>query len=111
MGRSGRPLPAWRATKTPYSASVGDPLSTCSGRGYWQRRGNVGGVSWAAPDVWDGLHRCYGHFDAEDAFAAFQATLELFSKLSRRVAAGFGLNHPTSIEGAVRPHVATLPDL
>lgn len=26
MGRYGRPLPAWHATKTPYSASVGDPL-------------------------------------------------------------------------------------
>jgi len=66
---------------------------------------------WAAPDVWDELHRCYGRFDAEDAFAAFQATLSLFSRLSRRVAAGFGLDHPTRIEEAVRPHMAALPDL
>ncbi len=66
---------------------------------------------WAAPDVWADLHRCYGHFDAEDAFAAFQETLALFSRLSRRVAAGFSLNHPTGIEDAIRPHVAALPDL
>ena len=66
---------------------------------------------WAAPDVWDELHHCYGRFDAEDSFAAFQATLSLFSKLSRRVAASFGLDHPTSIEDAIRPHVAALPDL
>lgn len=66
---------------------------------------------WAAPDVWDGLHRCYGRFNAEDAFAAFRATLGLFSKLSRRVAAGFGLDHPSHIEEAIRPHVAALPDL
>lgn len=66
---------------------------------------------WAAPDMWDELHRCYGRFDAEDAFAAFQATLSLFSKLSRRVAASFGLDHPTHIEGAIRPHVAAIPDL
>ena len=66
---------------------------------------------WAAPDVWDELHRCYGHFDAEDAFAAFQATLSLFSRLSRRVAAGFGIQHPAHIEEAIRPHVAVLPDL
>ena len=26
---------------------------------------------WAAPDVWDQLHRCYGRFDTEDSFAAF----------------------------------------
>ena len=63
---------------------------------------------WAAPDVWDELHRCYGHFDAEDAFAAFQATLDLFS---RRVAAGFGIKHPAHIEDAIRPRVATVPDL
>ncbi|WP_166179527.1 aminoglycoside 6-adenylyltransferase [Rubrobacter tropicus] len=66
---------------------------------------------WAAPDVWDRLHRCYGRFDAGDAFVAFQATLSLFSKLSRRVAAGFGLDHPTRIEEAIRPHVAASPDL
>ncbi len=66
---------------------------------------------WAAPDVWADLHRCYGHFDAEDAFAALQATLELFSGLSRRVATGFGIKHPTHIEDAIRPHVAVLPDL
>ena len=66
---------------------------------------------WAAPDVWDELHRCYGRFDAEDAFAAFQATLGLFSRLSRRVAMGFGLNHPTGIEDTIRPHVAAVPDL
>ena len=66
---------------------------------------------WAAPDVWADLHRCYGHFDAEDAFAAFQATLELFSGLSRRVATGFGIKHPAYIEDAIRPHVAVLPDL
>jgi len=66
---------------------------------------------WAAPDVWDELHCCYGRFDAEDSFAAFQATLSLFSKLSRRVAASFGLDHPDCIEDAIRLHVATLPDL
>lgn len=66
---------------------------------------------WAAPDVWADLHRCYGRFDAEDAFAAFQATLSLFSKLSHRVAASFDLEHPTSIEAAIRPHVATTPNL
>ncbi len=66
---------------------------------------------WAAPDVWAELHRCYGHFDAEDAFAAFQATLSLFSRLSRRVAASFDLDHPTAIENAIRPHVAAVPDL
>lgn len=26
MDRSEKPLPAWRATETPYSTSVGDPL-------------------------------------------------------------------------------------
>lgn len=51
---------------------------------------------WAAPDVWADLHRCYGRFDAEDAFAAFQATLSLFSWLSRRVAAGFASNTRTT---------------
>jgi aminoglycoside 6-adenylyltransferase len=66
---------------------------------------------WAAPDVWADLHRCYGRFDAEDAYAAFRATLELFSGLSRRVAAGFGLEHPARIEDAIRSHVAALPDL
>ena len=66
---------------------------------------------WASPDVWDELHRCYGRFDAEDAFEAFQATVSLFSKLSRRVAVGFGLDHPTHIEGAICPRVAALPDL
>jgi aminoglycoside 6-adenylyltransferase len=66
---------------------------------------------WAAPDVWEDLHHCFGHFDAEDTFAAFQATLDLFSKLSRRVAESFGLDHPTRIEDAIRPHVATIPDL
>jgi aminoglycoside 6-adenylyltransferase len=66
---------------------------------------------WVAPDVWADLHRCYGRFDAEDAFATFQATLELFSRLSRRVAAAFGLDHPTRIEDAIRPYVAALPNL
>lgn len=66
---------------------------------------------WAAPDVWADLYRCYGHFDAEDSFAALQATLDLFSRLSRRVAAGFGLQHPVHIEDAIRPHVAAVPDL
>lgn len=66
---------------------------------------------WAAPDVWADLHRCYGRFDAEDSFAAFRATLELFSRLSRRVAAGFGIDHPTGIEEAIRPYVVALPEL
>lgn len=65
---------------------------------------------WASPDVWDDLHRCFGHFDAEDPFAAFQATLDLFSRLSRRVAAGFGIEHPTHIEEAIRPHLAAVPE-
>ncbi len=66
---------------------------------------------WASPDVWDELHRCYARFDAEDSFAAFQATLNLFSRLSRRVAASFDLDHPAAIEDAIRPHVAVMTDL
>lgn len=66
---------------------------------------------WASPDVWDELHHCYARFDAEDSFAAFQATLNLFSRLSQRVAASFDLDHPIVIEDAIRPHVAVVPDL
>lgn len=66
---------------------------------------------WAAPDVWTDLHRCFGRFDTDDSFAAFQETLNLFSKLSRRVAARFGLDHPNRIEDAIRPHIMVIPDL
>jgi aminoglycoside 6-adenylyltransferase len=66
---------------------------------------------WSSDANWGRLQDAFGRFDPEDAFAALQATADLFADVSRAVARTHGFRHPEEMEAAIRAYVAVLPDL
>ena len=42
--------------------------------------------SWVEPEIWQALHRAFAHFDAEDAWNALFATIELFRRVATETA-------------------------
>jgi aminoglycoside 6-adenylyltransferase len=49
---------------------------------------------WAAPEVQEGLHLAFSHYDMEDTWRALRATMDLFDGSARQVAARWGYDYP-----------------
>jgi aminoglycoside 6-adenylyltransferase len=54
--------------------------------------------SWADPDTWRTLHRCFGHFDGEDSRDAMLETCRLFGRIARETAELLSCTYPEYIE-------------
>ncbi|MEN4911954.1 aminoglycoside 6-adenylyltransferase [Erwinia amylovora] len=57
---------------------------------------------WAGEEIWRRLQTTFGHFDAEDARRAYDATTELYAQLAREVASTAGWNYPDRVEKLLR---------
>lgn len=57
---------------------------------------------WTDAESWQELHKTFGHFDADDSRRAYQATVGLYARLGRAVAAANGLVYPEGVEEKIR---------
>ena len=62
---------------------------------------------WVDPATWHDLHGVFGHFAEPDAWRALLATIRLFGRISREVAAAYGFKYPVELELDIQTYLAT----
>jgi aminoglycoside 6-adenylyltransferase len=63
---------------------------------------------WADPVLLQDLRTAFARYDEDEIWAALAATMDLFTVVSRRIAAALGVDVPTTAEGHARALVETL---
>jgi len=74
--------------------------ATIAGRDAWFRGRYL--EEWADPPTVRGLRRAFARYDEDDLWSALVVSMDLFSGVARRVAAGLGLAYPDLAEARAR---------
>jgi aminoglycoside 6-adenylyltransferase len=61
---------------------------------------------WVDPSIWDEVQEVFGRFDAADSYRSLQASMALFSRLTREIAEAMGFAWPIESENHVRTYVS-----